>query len=787
MPPRQRLGLLAGIALLACGAVLLELCFHRTYSALFGQHLALLVLPAALLGAGTGGILLYLAPALARPRTLFSRLGYLSGLAAATTVGALLVMIHLKPPEALDRAALGALAQIALAPTVPFVFVGMAVAAAFRCAPRDAGRLGFAAFGAAAITGPLAVLALRLGAPRLGLVVVIVDGLAALMFYLGPRHAAHAAHAAHPAHSAHPAHPLHTPIRPPGALVATILLASSVLLAGDLGAPWLKLPGLRWAPLDKAEAQEWSVLGLLTVDKAAGGAATMRTDGTAGAPIFEAKTTPPTQADELAYALQKEPGPVLVLDAGGGRDVRVALKLSQHDVRVVEPDALAVRLMLRDRYKKYSGELYDKPEVAVDVDDARGWLRRSPLRFSNIVVPLADTQAPAALGVLEAMPLQLYTLEAFHDYLEHLAPDGTLVVTRWDGEVDRLLALASTALRRAGEREPAAHLYACGAARMTTLILRRTALSARDLAALRSQCRRNKLTEAFAPDLPHSELRGQLTAEAAPAAAASQPTDLTPPTDDRPFFGATVAAGELRGALRDLRGLRTGHQALLVLAGLLAAVAAALAFALGVPVLARPVPRGGHLGPLHYFAAAGAALAFTAMALAERLPMLLGHPGHALATVQVGFLGFAGAGSLLAARVPRPQVEAAAGARAQLLVAALAACAVGLDPVIQSALGLPFAGRLAVTLALVAPLGMMLGALLPLGVTLLTMRAPTLIPWCLGVGALGAFAASVVGIFLAMTLGYSAVVLAAGLGCLLAAISVPGRGGGRTPAAPPPT
>jgi spermidine synthase len=760
MPTRQRLGLLAGIALLACGAILLEIGLHRTYSALFGQHLALIVLPAALLGAGAGGVAVYLAPSLARPRTLFSRLGYLSLLAAVGAVAALLIIIHVKAPETLDRAAVARLAEMAVAAMLPFVFVGMALAAAFRCAPRDAGRLGFAAFGAAALTGPLAVLALRAGAPRVGLMVAIVDGLAGLAFYFAPRS------------PTAPGTPPHAPIRPPGAVVATLMLASCVLLAGDLGAPWLKIPGLRWAQLDKTEAQEWSVLGLLTVDRALGGNAVMRTDGTAGVPIFDAKTTPPLQPDELAYALQKESGPVLVVDAGGGRDVRVALKFTQKDVRVVEPSALVARGMLRDRYKKYSGDLYDKPEVDVDVDDARGWLRRTGLRFSNIVLPLADTQAPAALGALEAIPVERYTVEAFRDYIERLAPDGTLVVTRWDAEADRLLALAAAALRRVGEPRPAAHLYACAASHATTLVLRRTAYSLRDVQALRNHCRKNKLSEIFAPDLPHSELRRQLTTDAEPAAIASA-TDLTPPTDDRPFFGATVPPAELRATLRDLRVLQASHHALLVLGCLLAAMVAALALGLGVPVLARPVPRGGHLGPLHYFGVAGAALTLTLTALAARLPMLLGHPGHALATVMVAFLGFAAAGSLLATRVARARVVAAAGGRAQLAVAALAACAVGLDPLIQAALGLPFGGRLAVALALAAPLGMLLGALLPLGVTLLTMRAPDLIPWCLGAAALGAFAASVVAPLMAMTLGYSAVLLAAGVACLLAAATVP--------------
>ena len=40
-----------------------------------------------------------------------------------------------------------------------------------------------------------------------------------------------------------------------------------VLLAGDVGAPWIRLPSHRWSALDKVDGQEQTVLGLTTVDK----------------------------------------------------------------------------------------------------------------------------------------------------------------------------------------------------------------------------------------------------------------------------------------------------------------------------------------------------------------------------------------------------------------------------------------------------------------------------------------------------------------------------------------
>src|SRR5689334_13794600 len=137
----QRQGLFGGIAALSCGTVVLQIALTRLYSALFGHHLAFLAISLSLFGVGLGGVLLYVFPRIAAPPRLLSRLSYLSTAAAASTIVALLVILHTKPLETLDAGSLGRLALLYLTSSLPFVVVGVAVAAAIQHAARDMSRL----------------------------------------------------------------------------------------------------------------------------------------------------------------------------------------------------------------------------------------------------------------------------------------------------------------------------------------------------------------------------------------------------------------------------------------------------------------------------------------------------------------------------------------------------------------------------------------------------------------------------------------------------------------------
>lgn len=754
---RQRIGLRAGIAILTAGTALLEIALHRTFTALFGQHIALAALPLALVGAGAGAITAHLAPRIARPPKILAHLGYLAALAAAASLAALLLVLHVKPADVLDRGGPGRLISLGIAGTAPFFVAGLALAATFRHAARDLGRLGFTVLSSAALAGPLSVIVLRVGAPRAALLVVASHALASVAFYLAARG------------SSLP--------RTRGHVVATVVLAASALIAGDLGAPWVKTPGLRWTGLDKTETQEWTAFGLFTVDKQHTGTSMIRADGTSALPMLEGKIAIPNASDDLPYVLHKDASPVLVLGAGGGRDVRVAQKHAQAEIHAVDANAILMRSWLRDRYRKWTGDVLDKPEVRPVIDDPRGYLRRSQTRFRTIVLSLADAQAAAATGALAAEPAGLYTVESIRDALDRLTPDGAVLLTRWDSEADRTIALAATALRAVGIAEPRLHMFGCGSGKSTGYLLTRSPLASRELSLLRAHCRKNKLNEAFAPDQPHGDLRQRLTSESdLSAVLAGAEVDLSPPTDDRPYLFATVPRRLLRATLRQPPAMRANGQALFVITSTLTLTAGVLGLGLLLPAATRRPrerERGARLEPIVYFSALGAALALAMSALATRLPALVGHPGHSLTTVQVAMFAFAAGGCLLAARQPAGPAEGAAGYRAQALVALLAVLALAIGPIIDRGLALPGPGRLAIAVAVIAPFGMLFGSLLPLGVRLVGSRTPELIPWSLAAGFFGAAVASTLAPLIAIALGNSAVLLAAGAACFLAATSVP--------------
>ncbi|WP_437961436.1 hypothetical protein WME76_18525 [Sorangium sp. So ce119] len=774
----QRSGLFSGVAALACATVLLEIALTRIHGALFGQPHAFVTLALSLVGAGLGGALLYVAPSLVRPPALFARMAALSALASGATLAAIILVAQRGPASVSAPGSLPWLALVYAACTVPFALSGLALAAAIRHAAAEMPRLYLLDLVGGSLGGLAAAAALRAGAPRAALAAAIFFAVAGVFFFLGSRREGEQ--------------------RAPGGLVATFVLGSVVLLAGDVGAPWLRLAGLRRTTPDRTELEAWSERSLITVDRPRAGAAMLRIDGVAASPILDAKATPPPQPEDIAYALHRDQGPALVVGAGGGRDVRAALKAGQKDVVAVESDRAVVELM-RGKYAEFSGRLYDKPEVHLELGDARSFARRTPLLFRNIVIPSPDTAEAAATGALALSESRLATVEGLGDFLARLLPEGTLVVSRPEGDLDRLLALTAAALRRAGAAEPKDHLFACSAAQRTALLARRTPLARADIDALRRHCRRHKLAEAFAPDRPQTPIRAWLAAAAdARAAAPDATSDLTPPTDDRPFFSYAVPPRRLPAVLVDWKALRAEHTGLFALAALLAVASGLFAIAALLPRLAaragRFLRRADAAAPatdaaapatdaaapppsraraLAFFAAIGAGFALVELAVFRHALLLLDLPSHELPAALVILLVSAGLGGLLTARVAP---SAAAGASAQVaeaLAAAAALGAVGLVPLARWSLGLASFPRALLAVVLLAAFGLLAGSLVPLGVKLVDAAAPALLPLCWALSALAGAAAMALGALCAMNLGYSALLLGAGLTYLLAAATVP--------------
>ena len=70
---------------------------------------------------------------------------------------------------------------------------------------------------------------------------------------------------------------------------------------------------------------------------------------------------------------------------------------------------------------------------------------------------LVDTWASTAAGAFALSENNLYTVEAFREYFEHLKPDGMIAITRWEftqpREALRVVSQAMEALRQLGVQD----------------------------------------------------------------------------------------------------------------------------------------------------------------------------------------------------------------------------------------------------------------------------------------------------------------------------------------------
>jgi hypothetical protein len=112
----------------------------------------------------------------------------------------------------------------------------------------------------------------------------------------------------------------------------------------------------------------------------------------------------------------------LVIGPGGGWDVSRALASGSHDITAVEINPIIATTVMREKFPSQSRGLYLRPDVHVHVEDGRSFVRRSTDKYQVIQATLVDTWASTAAGAFALSENNLYTTDAFHDYLTRTSP-----------------------------------------------------------------------------------------------------------------------------------------------------------------------------------------------------------------------------------------------------------------------------------------------------------------------------------------------------------------------------
>ncbi len=425
-----------------------------------------------------------------------------------------------------------------------------------------------------------------------------------------------------------------------------------------------------------------------------------------------------------------------IVGSGGGRECAWPSSTASARSTSVDLDPVAVHEMMQTATKP-SGDVYDGPQIASPSTwgAATCAARASPLPQHRAGALRRPT---AAAGVLAITPNDLYTVEAFVDFFSTLAPDGTLVVSRWDTEIDRLVALAAEALERIGVESPAKHLYACTGGHVTTLLAAKTPLDPREV-VLPQVLRQAQQAHRGLRPRPASR-RAAPPARPGPRRRARHPGRPARATGDLPLF-AFLVHRQARSARRPRRAPRprptprasSSSRAMSPSSSSSSSSASACRSAY------RRAPHGRPARPLLFFTA----WAPPPRSFAVLLPRAL-HPARPPRSTPTPpsspFVPGLHGGRRRAARgeeglARADRAGAAAGPRAEILVAVLARRPSGSAPSSTPSSSSPSACASSPPSPPIVPVGVLAGSLLALGIKLVAARSPALLPWCWGMGA----------------------------------------------------
>jgi predicted membrane-bound spermidine synthase len=767
-----------GVAATAFATIALELMLTRIYSVTMYYHFAFMVISLALLGLAIAGVATYLMPRLFRLDRAAELAALFTLLFAIGVVVALKVSvtspIRLKAPFTEN---LWTLLALYTAAAVPFLMSGFALTIAISSAGESIGRIyAFDLCGAAA--GCLFVIPSigALGGPGAILAAGAVGAIGAAAFAI----------------SARPERRARLPLAGVGVVAAAVL---AILAATESGGRRFAIAPNPDKFLGKRKVlfEKWNAFSQITVADAGkpdhkwifidADAATRMWSGAIADDGYRAPTAiPEVRVAALVYALRNQ-GPALIIGPGGGTDVISALRAGVPRVVGVEVNPIIVDDVMKDAYAAWNGDLYRDPRVHVVVDEGRSYIRRSGERYSSIQATLVDTWAASSSGAFTLSENNLYTVEAFGEFLDHLQPGGVLAVTRWfdagqPKEFLRLVALGRAALERRGVAEPWRHVILVDDRQQRgTLMVSRDPFDDDDLRRARDEIAAGNLRLLSAPDEQGAGILGEfLRAPSASRFLDRLPYDASPTTDDRPFFFYTVRTGDFLGLLGELDSLERNNLGLAILLILLvvSAVLTLLFVILPLLVFRRDVlreRRAAKLRVLGFFLCLGLGFILVEIGFMQQFVLFLGHPIYALAVVLATLLAASGTGSALSGGLAQRFGSRGLAVRAIAALAVLmTGYALGLGPIFQALLGWPLEARIAIAAVLVALPGLLMGALLPTGVRTANQLGAELVPWAWGLNGATSVVGSILAITMSMNFGFTTT-LFVGVGAYLVGLA----------------
>jgi hypothetical protein len=793
MNRKKLISIYLGVFLTSLSAIVFEISLTKIFSVTLWYHFAYLAVSLALFGLGAGGLVVFFRHSYFKQR-FPGILRHLAALQCGSIILCLVFVLAIPQNPFPNLTYILSLVGTYIICAIPFMFTGAILALAFRHYTENTPRIYFsdllgAATGCFIFLGAISVVS--------GPSVVLLGALCALaasFFFCDPAKRLGLA--------------LRIVLTVLAVVFLSLLKANTRLFSIKHTKTFVEREDLiyeKWSPLaritvyptvwwrDDPEAPfGWGMSKKFESDKRIE-QLWIQQDACAGSPITRF-TGDLSELEYLKYDItstvylaRPETRSVFIIGPGGGRDVLSALYFGVPSITACDINPVIVNLV-KEKYKDFAGNLYDLPGVNIAIGEARSYIRHQDRKFDVILIPLIDSWAATAAGAFALAENNLYTVEAFSDYIDRLTEDGCLSVTRFlfkpRNQSLRVAILGRASLEARGVKTPELNIAVISTSRkdgLATILIKKTAFSEEEIEGIQKTAFDLDFEILYLPghdDEGDPDFVSALTTKPLEAFTDQYYYDVRPSTDDRPFFFQMIYFSRAFDLIskEDIVGQKFNYYAPLVVIVLLV-----LSLALVLVFYVLPLLRARHVERVPklwggYFILLGIGFMFVEIPLLQKGSLYLGHPTFSLSIVLFSMLTFAGCGSYWSGRIGEARLHARLRIYLILIVVFIGILAAGSEWLMRETIALPLGLRMALFVVLIGFAAFFMGTAFPSGIRLVSRRQKNSIPWVWALNGGASVLGSVIAMALAMTFGYTLTLLLGGVCYFLALLAVAKRG-----------
>ena len=476
------------------------------------------------------------------------------------------------------------------------------------------------------------------------------------------------------------------------------------------------------------------------------------------------------------YLKRRSDHSVLVIGSAGGQETKAAVTYGANYVDAVELVPTVVDLATGP-YSTYIGNVFRNPVVHPHAGEGRSFVRHSGRKYDIIQIYSNHTSSSIAQGSGALSPVYLQTEEAYQEYFSHLTNDGVLHVNHY--AYPRMITTAALAWKNMGRTDFKRHVavfFSPSELTLPTVLIKMSPWTESEIAELSAFLGSTQLPENQRLRLVENPLDPGMSFLSAdfysgsfpPELANRLPVDLTPRTDDNPYFS------EIRRSLHPIspdpkefvdpgtaevvnlalvRGIPMDQIQLYVTGA--ASVVFVLLFVF-LPLRYSKVGReegAAALPLLVYFACLGAGFITFELVFIQKFMHLIGSPLYTYSTILFTMLSGAGLGSAASERL-------GIGVRSRWAIPFVAVIALGATLLVvypwvaNLALALSLGARILVAAVMIFPLGFFLGMPFPLGILAIADQPRGAIAWAWGMNGLFTVVGGLASVIISLLRGF---------------------------------